>query len=344
MALEERKEALIDLSSSLERVLNGNAKDTEESALGRELEESVLRNPWFTPYQMRVSLSSLAEMLRKEAIDRWIAPYEDEIKEAESGRPVLLILAGNIPFVGMQDVLAVLLFGHKALIKPSSKDDRSLPRLLDLLRRYDVFEDRIEVLEGPSGKPDAVIATGSDNSTRYFSYYFGHLPHTFRGNRCGVAVLKGDESDEELRALMQDIFLYYGRGCRNVSKLFVPEDWDPSRFLQLLDEQDQLKEHQKYMNNYAYHKAIYLMNGERFYDGGTLLLKADDDLVSPLGVLFYGTYSGEKELEEHLDRHADELQCIVGRGYTPFGKGQFPELGEHEAEKDPLALLAELRG
>ena len=343
MPLQEKKEALLDLSRSLARVLDGTPKDAEEKALSRELEEAFIRNPWFTPYQMRTSLSSLAEMLREDSIERWIAPYREVMVDGQKVRSVLLIMAGNIPFVGMQDVLAVLLYGHQALIKPSSKDERSLPRLLDLLRRYKAFEGKIQVLEGPSGTPDAVIATGSDNSTRYFSYYFGHLPHTFRGDRCGAAILNGDEDDQELQALLQDIFLYYGRGCRNVSKLFVPQDWDPTRLLELLDEQEWLKEHQKYMNNVAYHKAIYLMNGERFYEGETLLLKADEAIASPLGVLYYSSYSGKDELEERLQRCSDELQCVIGRDRIPFGKGQFPELGEHEAEKDPLALLAELQ-
>lgn len=342
MSLEERKAALLDLSRSLRRILEGASVGVREKELAKELDVAVLRNPWFTPEHMRSSLASLNGMLHEKAIDRWIAPYSEQADAVEESRKVLLIMAGNIPFVGAQDIIAVLLFGHKALVKPSSKDDRSLARLLDLFESFDAFRGRVELLEAPSGTPDAVIATGSDNSGRYFSYYFGHLPHAFRGDRSGAAVLKGDESEAELRDLLQDIFLYFGRGCRNVSKLYVPEGWDPSIFLGLAEEQEWVKEHQKYMNNYAYYKAIYLMNGERFYDGGSLLLKRENSVASPLGTLFYEEYRDEQDLEERLERDSEQLQCVVGRERIPFGRAQFPELGEHEVEKDPLRLLAEL--
>ncbi|MFB6257466.1 MAG: acyl-CoA reductase [Flavobacteriales bacterium] len=339
--MEDRKAALLEFSDTLDRILQGKAKGEAERALAEELEVAVHRNPWFTPSQMRISLSSLREMLQREAIDRWVAPYEKAFRnEMLQCRSVLLIMAGNIPFVGVQDVLAVLLSGHNALIKASSKDDRSLPRLLELLESFPAFSGRVRLREGPVGTPDAVIATGSDNTGRYFSYYFGHLPHTFRGNRSGVAVLKGDEDEAELKGLLRDVCLYFGRGCRNVTKLYVPDDWDPSALLDLTDTEEELKEHQKYMNNYAYHKAIYLMNGERFYDGGSLLLKADSDVNSPLGTLFYEAYRSKEELEQLLNRDRDRIQCLVGRDHIPFGKAQFPDLGEHEAEKDPLDLLA----
>lgn len=342
MSLEERKEALLGLKRSIERVLDRVPESPEEKALAAELDRAVFRNPWFTPEYMKASLASLAWMLDKEDIDRWSEPFRDRMEAADGPRSVLLIMAGNIPFVGTQDVLAVLLFGHQALVKPSSKEDRSLKRLLELIESFEPFAERIQIVETPIEKPDAVIATGSDNSGRYFQYYFGHLPHTFRGDRSGVAVLEGDESDDEYEGLLKDIFLYFGRGCRNVSKLYVPKDWDPSRFLELTDAEERLKDFPKYMNNYSYHKAIYLMNGERFYDGGTILLKNEASVNAPLGVLFYEEYEGEKDLQERLDRDADQVQCIVGRKHIPFGKGQFPRLGEHEAEKDPLQLLAEL--
>ncbi len=342
MSLEERKEALLELNRSLDRILGGKAESPEEKELASELDSAFLRDPWFTPHHMRTSLASLSAMLTEEGIDRWSAPYRDRMEDQGSPREVLLIMAGNIPFVGAQDLLAVLLFGHRALVKPSSKDDRSLPRLLDLIGSISPFEGMIEVLERPIPVPDAVIATGSDNSGRYFQYYFGHLPHTFRGHRSGVAILKGDESEEELKGLVRDVFLYFGRGCRNVSKLYVPDDWDPSFFLRMTDEEDWLKEHRKFMNNVAYHKAIYLMNGERFYDGGTLLFKEASSVIAPLGTLHYERYKDQKELESLLKRDEERLQCIVARDRIPFGRAQFPSLGDHEAEKDPLALLAEL--
>ncbi len=304
---------------------------------------AVLRNGWFTPGQMRISLRSLAEALHPQAIDRWIAPYEDAIRKGGEPRSVLLILPGNIPFAGAQDILAVLLSGHRALIKSSSRDERSIPRLLDVLKRVDErFQERVEFLDEPIGRPDAVIATGSENSGRYFDWYFGHLPHSFRGDRNGVAILEGDESEEELKGLMDDMLLYFGLGCRNVSKLYVPRDWDPTPLLKLLEAREDLKEHQKYMNNYAYHKAIYYMNGERFYDASTMLLKEEQAVASPLGTLFYETYEGEQDLERLLKRDEERVQCIVSRRHVPFGRAQFPALGEHEPEKDPLTLLADL--
>jgi hypothetical protein len=342
MAIEERKEALLALRDSIERCLDQRPETPEEEALSLEIDRAVLRNPWFIPDHMRHSLSSLTGMLEEEEIERWIAPYRERMEEEKDPRSVLLIMAGNLPFVGTQDILAVLLFGHRAIVKPSSEDGTSFQRLLDLIASFPPFQDRIRVTDTPIGTPDAVIATGSDNSGRYFDHYFGHLPHTFRGDRSGVAILRGDEDRSELVGLLQDIFLYFGRGCRNVSKLYVPQGWDPDPLLGSTDEQAWLKEHPKYMNNYAYHKAIYLMNGERFYDGGTLLLKKDASVIAPLGVLFYEEFEGEKDLEERLERDAERIQCIVSRERIPFGKGQFPRLGEHEADKDPLKLLAEL--
>lgn len=343
MQFDERKEALLSAAKGIQRVLKGEPQTPEEHALAKEVREAYFRNAWFTPHQMRTSLSSLADMLQEEALDRWVDPWKEKAAQVSTPRTVLLIMAGNIPFVGMQDVIAVLLFGHQAMVKPSSREDRSLARLLELVTAQDPrLSDRVRILEEPVKGPDAVIATGSDNSSRYFSWYFGHLPHTFRANRNGVAVLEGDESEEELQKLLDDILLYFGLGCRNVSKLFVPEDWEPEPLMKLLEAQEWLKEHQKYMNNYAYHKAIYLMNGERFYDTGNLLLKEDEGIASPLGVLFYEKYPDREALQKRLKEEAEGIQCIVSRRHVPFGQAQFPALGEHETEKDPLELLARL--
>jgi len=295
-------------------------------------------NPWFTEESIQRSLEGLAYMLRPEAVKQWLEPYDlsgDEIKR------IGLVLAGNLPMVGFHDILAVLVSGHHPVVKLSSQDKLLLPTIFGLFNEtsgvgsFDItwMEDR--KLEGI----DAIIATGSNNSSRYFEYYFGKYPNIIRKNRNSVAVISGTESDEELKRLGEDIFSYFGLGCRNVAKLYVKDDFDLNRFFGSIIDYNPIVNHNKYANNYDYYKALWLMNREDLLDNGFLLLRKSEAISSPVGTLFYERYEKEDVLLDKLSRHSEEIQCIVSKNDVPFGKSQKPELWDYADGVDTLEFL-----
>jgi hypothetical protein len=180
-----------------------------------------------------------------------------------------------------------------------------------------------------------VIATGSDNTARYFEYYFRTKPHIIRKNRSSIAVLTGNETDDQLIALGKDVFSYFGLGCRNVSKLVVPEGYDFTRPLRLWEVYHDVSNHHKYVNNYDYNKSILLINGTHHFDNGFALLTPNEALVSPISVLYYATSA---------DLASDKIQCIVGSGanYIPFGTTQEPTLTDYADNVDTLKFLTGL--
>lgn len=321
--------------------------------LGRELtelhedefqsiaERARMENPWFTEPNVRMALDGVRRFLQKEALTAWTAPY------TFSGTPkrVGLILAGNIPLVGFHDFLAVLISGNTAVMKLSSKDTVLLSWLIGkLLTIEPAFRDRIEIAERLQGF-DAVIATGSDNSSRYFDYYFGKYPHIIRKNRTSVAILTGQETNEQIAALGPDVFSYFGLGCRNVSKLFVPYGYDFGTLLRPWEPLNPIIHHHKYCNNYDYQKSILLVNCVPFLDNGFVLLRESDKMVSPISVLYYETYSDATDLEEKISRNADKIQCITGThplATVPPGHTQSPALTDYADQVDTLAFLSAL--
>ncbi len=302
-----------------------------------------LYNGWFTEENVRKALGSLADMLTEESLEKWLSQYPDQ-QFPETQKTVALIMAGNIPLVGFHDLLCTLLAGHRVLLKLSADDDKLLPFILaHLVRAIEpAFADRIRLASGKLTDFDAVIATGSDNSSRYFEYYFGKYPHIIRKNRTSVAVLDGTESHEELTALGHDIFDYFGLGCRNVSKLLIPEDFDLDRFFKAIYPFNPIIHHKKYAGNYDYNKAVYLLNKANLLDNGFLLLLEENTLHSPLGMLYYQRYTQPKEAQEYLAAHKDRLQCIVGHGHIPFGRSQSPRVMDYADNVDTLAFLAQL--
>jgi hypothetical protein len=258
------------------------------------------------------------------------------------------MLAGNIPAVGFHDILAVLIAGHSACIKLSSQDSALPLWLLTQLKRIEPrFSDRIFIEELLKNK-QAYIATGSDNSARYFNYYFGKYPHLIRSNRTSVAILQGDESTADLQALGHDIFDYFGLGCRNVSKVFVKNQEQLTQLLDAIQSFEWVANHHKYFNNYEYNKSIYLVNGNPHLDNGFLLLKESADLVSPIGVLFYEIYEDNFELQAKLSALASQIQCLVGSsrlsipGIVPFGQTQCPAPWDYADGVDTLQFLSGL--
>lgn len=302
-------------------------------------------NAWFTVEEVEKALNSLHKMLNPQDLEAWF----ENIIITDAPKKVGLILAGNIPMVGFYDVIAVLATGNVALIKLSSTDDKLVPALLaELVKIEPLLADRIIYVDRLKDF-DAVIATGSNNTSRYFDYYFGKVPNIIRKNRNSVAVITGDESKTELSQLGHDIFDYFGLGCRNVSKLYIPEDYDIQNFFEPMEGFKAIINHFKYNNNYDYNKSIYLVNLKHHYDNGFLLLTEGDSLSSPLAVLYYESYTNIEQVENLLKSKADDIQCVVSKAplklkspVLPFGQSQSPKLWDYADNVNTIEFLNSL--
>lgn len=319
-----------------------NLNDEEKGDLFRR---AYNQNNWFDERSVAQACKGLSVLLEESNLKKWLSNYT--LTDPESPKTIGLLMAGNIPGVGFHDLMCVLLSGHKASVKLSSADSFFSKWLIDqLLAIEPAFSSQIQIEEMLKGK-DAYIATGSDNSSRYFYYYFGKYPHIIRANRTSVAILTGKETDQELSELGKDIFSFFGLGCRNVSKVFVPNEQILHRLLDNLEGFRYVMENHKYLNNYEYNKAIYLVNKENHLDNGFLLVKPSDALVSPIAVLYYETYSDESELSLKLEEIKYKIQCVVGdQTHHPdriaFGKAQEPKPWDYADNKDTLRFLLDL--
>ncbi len=330
--------------AALERLgayLSGAGTVAEQDALQTAKQQAYVHNGWFTPEFIDLALRNISEhFLQRNALTHWLQSYP-AFGHPTQRKKVGIVAAGNIPLVGFHDWLAGFLSGHDIRIKLSSKDNILLPHLLRQLQTWypETAEDTTiqEVLKDC----DAYIATGSNNSARYFHYYFAKYPHIIRRNRTSVAVLDGHETPEELSALADDVMQYFGLGCRNVTKVFVPEGYDFTRLLDALKKYDQFADHHKYKNNYDYNLALFLLNTSPYLTNGTVLLQEHEALFSPLSVLHYGFYRHREELEEKLAQQED-LQCIVARNAIPFGQAQRPSLMDYADGVDTVAFLQAL--
>ena len=305
---------------------------------------SQSHNGWFTQEQVYHAIQSWAKALEEDNLNQWISVYDfSEVKPKTVG----LILAGNIPLVGFHDLLSVLISGHNVLVKTSSNDQH----LIKFLARYLVavnpeIENCITFTDGKLENFDAVIATGSNNTARYFEYYFKNKPNIIRKNRNSIAVLNGNETHDDLVNLGEDIFRYFGLGCRNVSKLFVPEDYNFEAFFKAIYEYKDVIYYEKYSNNYDYNKAVFLMSNFKLLDNEFLTLKEDTSYSSPISSVFYERYENIEHLKKQLEKDADQIQCIVSNGVIensiPFGKTQQPELWDYADNVDTLLFLNKL--
>lgn len=337
MELQQRKEILVRWGAAIKEVDPEKREDIAWRAAGQ--------NAWFTPQSIGKALEGVCHYLEAAQLDVWLEHYAIATIQAKQ---VGLVLAGNIPMVGFHDLLCVLVSGHKALVKLSSQDKVLLPWLVnDLLRPInEEMADQVAFVERLEGM-DAVIATGSDNSSRYFDYYFGKYPHIIRRNRSSVAVIDGKESETDFLALGHDILDYFGLGCRNVSKLMVPEGYDFRPMLDALMAYEGIIHHHKFSNNYDYHKSIYLVNKEPHLDTGFLLLRQSEEIVSPISTVFYEHYTDTAALSEKLKMQEDKIQVITSRdawfdGSLPFGESQLPHVWDYADGVDTLAFLSEL--
>ena len=298
-------------------------------------------NGWFTRENILYALEGWADLLREDQLRAWLAAYELQNLQHKT---VAIITAGNIPLVGFHDVLCTLITGHKALIKCSSNDKVLLPFIADFLVAHsDQFGDKIEFNEGILTDFDAVIATGSNNTARYFEYYFGKKPHIIRKNRNSLAVIRGDETEAQLELLGEDVFRYFGLGCRSVSKLFLPRGYDFQKLFKAFYIYRDLLDHNKYTNNYDYNKAVYLMSEYDILDNGFMMLKEDQRYGSPIATLFYEYYDTTEQLEQRLKEDEEEIQCVVAKGFADsevaFGQTQRPGLNDYADGVDTVEFL-----
>lgn len=305
-----------------------------------QIEMAVHYNGWFTKENILFSLEQWSKALTEENLSKWIRDYEFK----ETNKTVAVIMAGNIPLVGFHDFISVLISGKKVLVKQSSNDQKLLPIIAEFLIQLEPgFSSKIEFTPDRMKNFDAVIATGSNNTARYFEYYFKDKPSIVRKNRNSVAILTGNESERELGLLGEDIFRYFGLGCRNVSKLYVPKNYNFDPFFKSILPWSDLMNHAKYANNYHYNKAVYLMSEFKLLENGFLMLKQDESFGSPIATLFYETYDDLESLKQNLHNNKENLQCVVSENIledeVPFGMTQHPQLWDYADNVNTLEFL-----
>lgn len=349
MNLEQRINAFVKLGEFLDQFSKESIEKKEHiehndlffDGFKHQLKLAKEHNGWFTKENMAFSINSWANALTKNNINAWLSKYK--IKE-QTPKVVAIIMAGNIPLVGFHDFLSVLITGHSVLVKQSSNDKFLLPFISKYLEYVaPSFKGRINFTDKKLEHFDAVIATGSDNTARYFEYYFKNKPAIIRNNRNSVAVLDGNESLKDLKQLSNDIFRYYGLGCRNVSKLFVPKGYNFDAFFESIYHWHPIVNKAKYANNYDYNKAVYLMSEFDMLENGFFMIKEDQSFASPIATLFYEYYDSKSELKDQLDLKAQNIQCIVAKGFTDneiaFGETQTPKLWDYADGIDSIQFL-----
>lgn len=340
---------LVDRISVLKQLAETLRTDEQFQAA---CQQAHITNPFFTKEFVQHAINAgCSEMLAEGKLSQWLSAYPT-LADSKHPKQIGIIMAGNIPLVGFHDFLCVFVSGYNALIKLSSKDDKLFPALLNVLTKIaPSVSESVKIVERLEDF-DAVIATGSNNSNRYFEYYFREYPKILRKNRSSVAVLSGNETAEELTALADDIFLYFGLGCRSVSKLFVPKDYDLTQLFPHFAAYNRLHEHGKYMNNYDYYRSILLLNKTPHLADEKLMIEESDKLNSPISVVYAERYDNLSDLQQRIDSLNDQLQCTVMNEATaqllekttfvPFGKSQQPALSDYADGVDSLQFLLKL--
>jgi len=338
MKLEERISSFSTLGEILRDALDGKPTPYTDKVTYL-IDNQQFKNPWFTAKNVRLAIKSIADELTEENLVKWTNAYPD-LNKSFKLLNVGIIMAGNIPLVGFHDFLSVLISGNRVIVKTSSKDPDLIKLIADILISINSdFKNRISIADGILSGFDMVIATGSDNSSRYFEYYFGKFPHIIRKNRHSIAVVDGTESNAELEALGLDVFSYFGLGCKNVSKLYVPEKYDFSKMIHSWEKYSFLINHSKYASNYDFNKATFLVNREKFMDTGFLLMKEENGISSPVAVLFFEYYNTPEQLHDVFENLKDKIQCIAGRDFLSFGRSQLPALWDYADEIDTIEFL-----
>ncbi len=344
MNLEKRIEAFAILGETLRKKLT-------DGSLASLIDAACAANPWFTPAHVAYALKAWGDSLTRTALQELCHTTANP----PASKTVAIIMAGNLPLVGMHDWLCVLLAGHTALVKLSANDDRLLPHLNRLLCEIEpAFAERTRFVQTPMKQFDAVIATGSNNSHRYFDYYFGKYPHILRHSRSSVAVLSGEESDEELAALCDDIFIHFGLGCRNVGLLLVPEGYRFDKLIAAAQPYAHYRDNHLYRSSLDYHKALLLLNAAPFVDGDFFMLLQEQRLSAPVSMVHYHPYTQTEQAATLIQAHRDEIQCVVCNPRLPlfeateelatrcvaFGEAQRPRLSDYADGVDTMQFLS----
>ena len=319
------------------------AEENSDSKWMQQLDNAIVtssnQNKWFTKENLKFCIDTWGKTLTEQHVSEWLNSYEVHKTQQRLG----LVLAGNIPLVGLHDVLCGLACGFHIEIKYSSNDSILLPFVVDFLTQtHPDWNGKVQFTDGKLTNFDKVIATGSNNTARYFHYYFKNVPHIVRQTRNGVAVLDGNESEEGLAALCTDIMQYFGLGCRSVSHLMVPENYDFNALFLALYEHRDIIHHNAYANNYDYNKAVYLMQEKDLLDNGFMMIKKDTGLNSPIACLHYSTYSSLEEAENNIRSQEEHIQCVVSTcldNTLGFGQTQHPKLDDYADHVDTMAFL-----
>ncbi|RRO19768.1 acyl-CoA reductase [Flavobacteriaceae bacterium 14752] len=346
LTFEQRKAAFVDLGQHISGLIDQHSltSSKQHPKFEEVLQISKAENQWFTEENVCFALKQWAESLQENNLNHWLKSYD--LDQEISAKNIGIVMAGNIPLVGFHDFLSTLISGHKIIAKLSSNDKRLLPYLAEqLIQIQPGFKSCIKFEENQLKNYDAIIATGSNNTARYFEYYFRNKPHIIRKNRNGVAVLTGQETIEDFQKLGEDIFRFFGLGCRNVSKLYIPQNFDFDQFFKAISKFNSYIYHNKYANNYDYNKAVYLMSDTKFLDNEFLIIKEDSQISSPIGVVNYEVFDDDNSLQESLNQHREEIQCIIGNHPLckfDFGQAQQPNLADYADGVDTIQFLQTL--
>ena len=353
LSLDSRIAAFVELGQVMGQAAKSYTQtDSDFKNQYQEFNDSLKtanhQNPWFTPANIVFALNEWGKALSEKAIKTWLKAYEPMIQNTESKR-VAVIMAGNIPLVGFHDFMCTLMAGHSFIGKLSSTDKILLPAIANVLCTIEPkFKEKIEFTEGFLKEFDAIIATGSNNTARYFEYYFSKYPHIIRKNRNGVAVLTGNEDIEAFKKLGVDLCSYFGLGCRNISKVFIPEGFAIEKLYSAVEPYNKiLFDNFKYMNNHSYHRSIYLLNKTPFLDNDAFILTQSEQYSSPIPVLYYEFYKNIELLKEKLLLDDEHIQCIATDAFTggkavPLGSTQSPGLADYADGIDTLKVLIDL--
>jgi hypothetical protein len=341
MTIQQRIEAFIELKN----IISSNIL-VPTPLFEDVMKRAEAQNPWFTKQNILLAFESICDMLEPHNLYAWIEKYTFQKNNTKT---VALILAGNIPVVGFHDVLCVLMSGHRLRVKLSSKDTVLMTYILQTLQAIEPeFTNKIYLEPHIVKDFDAIIATGSTNSSRYFEYYFTKYPHIIRKSRNSIAVITESDTIEQYTAIGNDIFNYFGLGCRNVSKLYVPHNFKVEMFFEAIEQFNYVATHTKYMNNYEYNKSIYLVGNQSHYDNGFVLLKEDNAISSPLAVVYFEKYMNFAHVQKYVETIQDTIQCIVSTRNDFYKKNvlpgcsQRPAVWEYADDIDTMEFLLQI--
>jgi len=347
MTLKERTDAFVALGEKLNSILKTD-NTPQNSRIDKILINCYLNNKWFDEKHTKFALNHVVEMLSIENLNKWLAKSEQSLFSNNYPKRVGVVMAGNIPMVGFHDFLCILITGHIFIGKLSSQDMILMPFIADLLCEIDVrFKKYIFFKDDLREGFDAVIATGSTNTSRYFEYYFGKYPHIIRKNRNSIAVLSGNETIEQLDSLADDICLYFGKGCRSISKIYVPQNFNFENLIDALNKYKHFTDNSKYYNNYEYYKSIYIINNLPYHDNGFIILKEEEGFSSPVSVLFYEFYNDIINVNSVIAENLQHIQCVVSEiesvnNSIDFGKTQKPDLWDYADNVNTMDFLLKL--